>query len=568
MSPRPALRRLDAAWRALERHRARIARVPLRDLFDADSKRFARFSLAVVRSARARPRHDGIFLDYSKNRITAETVERLLALARAADVAGWRRRLFAGAPVNASENRAALHPALRDRSSRSNVGSMARATLARMREFVESTRSGEKFTHVVHIGIGGSLLGPELACEALALLDDSKIVVRSARASPRVRFLSNVDGADFARAVRGLDPARTLFVVVSKTFTTAETLANAYAAREWLAAGLGKSAVSRHFAAVTAARARAEEFGIPKRAVFDLWDWVGGRFSLWSAAGLSCALVLGQDRFEEMLEGAHALDTHFRTAPLGRNLPVLLALIGVWNTNILGFRARAVVPYDSRLKRLPAYLQQLEMESNGKSVTREGRPVSRASAPVVFGTPGTDAQHAFFQFLHQSPNPVPVDFIAAVEPGPGPGTQRPILLANMLAQSEALMRGRNAAEARSAMEAERLSPSEIRRLLPHRVFPGNRPSTTILLRRLDPFHLGLLLALYEHKTFVEGVLWGVNSFDQWGVELGKQLAGGTARLLKGGKVAARDSSTVGLARRIRAWRGRRRRALGARKPAS
>ena len=547
MSSKPLSRRLDAAWRLLERHRDRIARVPLRALFDADPKRFARFSLAVVRSARARPRHDGIFLDYSKNRITAETIKHLLALARAADVAGWRRRLFDGALVNASEGRAALHPVLRDRSSRTKIGSMVRATLARMRAFVEGVRSGKRFTHVVHIGIGGSLLGPELACEALAPSDEPGI---------EVRFLSNVDGADFARTVRGLDPTSTLFVVVSKTFTTAETLANAYAARDWVVAKLGEAAVSRHFAAVTAAPARAEAFGIPLQSVFEFWDWVGGRFSLWSAAGLSCALVLGQDRFEEMLEGAHTLDRHFRTAPLGKNLPILLALIGVWNTNILGFRARAVVPYDSRLKLLPAYLQQLEMESNGKSVTREGRPVGRATVPVVFGAPGTDAQHAFFQLLHQGPNPVPVDFIAAAEPGPGPKTQRPILLAHMLAQGEALMRGRTAVEARIAMKAEGLSPDEIRRQLPHRVFAGNRPSTTILIRRLDPFHLGLLLALYEHKTFVEGVLWGVNSFDQWGVELGKQLAGGTARLLKDGKVAAHDSSTVGLARRIKAWQGR------------
>ena len=539
MSSLPASRRLDAAWRSLERHRARIAHVHLRALFAADPKRFARFSLA----------HDGIVLDYSKNRITAETVKHLLALARAADVEGWRRRLFDGALVNASEGRAALHPALRDRTSRSKGASAVRATLAKMRDFVADVRSGKRFRHVVHIGIGGSLLGPELACEALAPLGETGI---------EVRFLSNVDGTDFARAIRGLDAAHTLFVVVSKTFATAETLANAHAARDWIAAKLGESAIARHFAAVTAARARAEAFGIPPRSVFELWDWVGGRFSLWSAAGLSCALVLGQDRFEEMLDGAHALDTHFRTAPLGKNLPVLLALVGVWNANILGFRARAVIPYDSRLKRLPAYLQQLEMESNGKSVTREGRPVGRATSPVVFGESGTDAQHAFFQLLHQGPHPVPVDFIAAAEPGPGPEAQRPILLANMLAQSEALMRGRDAAEARAEMQKQGLAPADIRRLLPHRVFAGNRPSTTILLRRLDPFHFGLLLALYEHKTFVEGVLWGVNSFDQWGVELGKQLADGTARLLKGDKMEKHDSSTAGLARQIRAWAAARR----------
>ncbi len=546
MSPKPSSRRLDAAWRSLERDRARIARIPLRELFDADPKRFARFSLAVVRTHAYR--RDGIFLDYSKNLITPETINHLLALARTADIEGWRRRLFEGALVNTTEGRAALHPALRDRSSRTKIGFEVRGVLAKMRDFVEGVRSGKRFTHVVHIGIGGSLLGPELVCEALAPLGDPGI---------EARFLSNIDGANFARAVRGLDPARTLFVVVSKTFATVETLANAHAARDWIAAKLGKAAVPRHFAAVTAAPARAAAFGIPPKAVFEFWDWVGGRFSLWSAVGLSAALALGMDAFEELLEGAHVMDKHFRVAPLGKNLPVLLALIGVWNTNVLGFRARAVAPYDSRLERLPAYLQQLEMESNGKSVTREGRPVGRATAPVVFGAPGTDAQHTFFQLLHQGPNPLPVDFIAAIEPGPGPAAQRPILFAHMLAQSEALMRGRTAAEARAAMKAEGLSSAEIRRLLPHRVFAGNRPSTMILIRRLDPFHLGLLLALHEHKTFVEGVLWGINSFDQWGVELGKQLADGTARLLKDGKAAEHDSSTVGLARRIKAWRGKK-----------
>jgi glucose-6-phosphate isomerase len=534
MPSRTASRRLDAAWRTLERHRARVARMPLRALFDAEPERFARFSLA----------YDGIFLDCSKNRIDGKIVAALLDLARAADVAGWRKRLFDGDAVNTTEGRAALHTALRDPSSRSKAATAARATLAKVRAFAEDARRGRRYTHVVHIGIGGSLLGPKLACRALASDDD---------AGMEARFLSNVDGAGFARAVRGLDPAKTLFVVVSKTFTTEETLANARAARDWVAGRLGEAAVARHFVAVTAAPARAEAFGIPATSVFEFWDWVGGRFSLWSAVGLACALALGPDRFEEMLQGAHALDRHFRAAPLGRNLPVLLALIDAWNGNVLGFRARAVIPYDSRLELLPDYLQQMEMESNGKSVTRDGLPVGRATAPAVVGAPGTDAQHTFFQLLHQGPNPIPVEFVAAVEPGPGPKNQRPILLAHMLAQGEALMRGRGRAEARAAMAAEGLSPADIRRLLPHRVFPGNRPSTTILLRRLDPYHLGLLLALYEHKTFVLGVLWGVNSFDQWGVELGKKLASGTARLLKGGGTGAHDSSTAGLARKIRTW---------------
>jgi glucose-6-phosphate isomerase len=519
----------------------------LRDLFAADPGRFARLSLG----------YDGFFLDYSKNRIDGKAMTALLQLARAADVAGWRRRMFAGERINATEDRAALHAALRDPAARTQEAAAARATLARVRAFAAKARRGGRYTHVVHIGIGGSLLGPKLACRALA----------PEKNGIEARFLANVDGADFARAVRGLDPAKTLFVVVSKTFTTEETLANARAARAWIAGRLGQAAVGRHFAAVTAAPDRAAAFGIPKNAVFEFWDWVGGRFSLWSAVGLTCALALGPDRFAQMLAGAHALDRHFRRAPMGRNLPVLLALLDVWNANVLGYRTRAVIPYDSRLALLPDYLQQLEMESNGKSVTREGRPVGRATAPVVVGAPGTDAQHTFFQMLHQGPDPVPVEFVAAAEGGPGPKGQRAILFAHMLAQGEALMRGRDAAEARAAMRAEGLSAADIRRLLPHRVFPGNRPSTTILLRRLDPYHLGLLLALYEHKTFVAGVLWDVNSFDQWGVELGKKLAGGTARLLKDGKTGAHDPSTAGLARKIRAW-VRSRRALGARKTAS
>jgi glucose-6-phosphate isomerase len=542
MPSRTASRRLDATWRALERHRARLARTPLRELFAKDPERFTRFSGT----------QDDLFVDYSKNRIDGRALAALLDLARAADVTGWRKRLFAGERVNTTENRAALHVAVRDPRSHTSEAEAARATWTRVRAFAEDIRSEGRFTHVVHIGIGGSLLGPKLVSAALAQ-EGGGLVVRSARANPRARFLANVDGADFARATRDLDPAKTLFVVVSKTFTTEETLANARAARDWIVAKLGRSAVARHFVAVTAAPTHARDFGIAEGAVFDFWDWVGGRFSLWSAVGLVCALALGSDRFECLLAGAQAMDRHFRAAPLGRNLPVLLALIDVWNTNILGFGARAVIPYDSRLEGLPGYLQQLEMESNGKSTTRDGMPVGRATAPVVFGAPGTDAQHTFFQLLHQGPRPVPVEFVAVAEPGPGPEWQHPILLANMLAQGEALMRGRNRAEARAAMTAEGLSSADMRRLLPHRVFPGNRPSTTILLRRLDPYHLGQLLALYENKTFVAGVLWGVNSFDQWGVELGKRLAGGTARLLEGGKAGAHDSSTAGLARKIKAW---------------
>ncbi len=553
MTSRSPIQQAESAWRALERHRVRVARTNLRALFAADPRRFETFSLSL----------DGLVLDYSKNRVTAETMDLLVALARAADVPGWRRRLFAGQAVNNTEDRAALHVALRAPMNRpmaakgKPVTADVRAMLARVRAFADDVRAGRRaghggarIAHVVAIGIGGSDLGPRLACEALAPFSETGI---------EVRFLANIDGADFARAVRGLDAAKTLFVVTSKTFTTQETMTNARAAREWIAGMLGEAAVPRHFAAVTAARAAAEIFGIPKDAVFDFWDWVGGRFSLWSAVGLPIALAAGMDRFEDLLAGARAMDEHFRAAPLEKNSPVVLALIGAWNANLLGMRAHAVLPYDSRLARLPAYLQQLEMESNGKSVGRDGQPVTRDTAPVLLGEPGTNAQHTFMQLLHQGTTPVSADFIAPVEPGPGPEAQRSILLANMLAQSEALMRGRTIAEVRVEMKAEGLSAATIRRLAPHRVFPGNRPSTTILIRRLDPYHLGLLLALYEHKMFVQSVLWGVNPFDQWGVELGKKLAAGAARLLATGLPPTeagegQDSSTLGLARLIRAWR--------------
>lgn len=548
MATRSPSRPIDRSWRALARHRMRLARTSLRALFAADPKRFDKLSLSL----------DGLLLDYSKNRVTAETMALLYALARAADVPGWRKRLFAGQAVNNTEDRAALHVALRNRSNRpmtakgKSVTPNVRATLGRMRAFVEAIHSGTRTGHggariknVVAIGIGGSDLGPRLACEALAPFAESSV---------EVRFLANVDGADFARAVRGLDAAGTLFIVASKMFATQETMANARAARDWITGMLGEAAVPRHFAAVTAARAAAEAFGIPSDAVFDFWDWVGGRFSLWSAVGLPVALAVGMDRFEEMLAGAHVMDEHFRLAPLEKNIPATLALIGVWNATVLGIRAHAVLPYDSRLARLPVYLQQLEMESNGKSVTRDGRPVPRNTAPVLLGESGTNAQHTFLQLLHQGTTPVSADFIAAVEPGPGPEAQRAILLANMLAQSEALMRGHTMAEARAEMKAQGLTAAAVRRLAPHRFFPGNRPSTTLLIRKLDPFHLGMMLALYEHKVFVQSVLWEINPFDQWGVELGKKLADGAARLLATEAGEGHDSSTLGLARRIRAWR--------------
>jgi glucose-6-phosphate isomerase len=472
-----------------------------------------------------------------------------LALARAADVETRRDALFAGEPINSSEGRAVLHPALRApdgagfQAAGRPVSAEVEAVRGRMRAFAEAVRSGKvrgstgrPFRSILHIGIGGSDLGPRLLWDAL----------RPVRREIDLRFVSNVDGAEFALATADLHPQETLVVVVSKTFTTQETVANAEVARAWLRAALGEEGVSAHLAAVSTALDRTAAFGVPEDRVFGFWDWVGGRYSLWSAVSLSVAVALGWDVFERLLAGGAAMDAHFQDAPLERNAPVLLALAQVFNRNGLGRSARSVVPYAHRLRRLPAFLQQLEMESNGKRGGRDGRPVAQATCPVVFGGEGANVQHAYFQQMHQGTDVVPLEFVALAESDDGPAGTHAKLLSNVLAQAEALMVGRSEADVRTELEGRGLPAAEIDVLAPQRAFPGGRPSTLILLDRLTPESLGALIALYEHKTFVEGVVWGINSFDQWGVELGKALANRILPELEGAASNPHDPSTSSL----------------------
>ncbi|WP_142847862.1 glucose-6-phosphate isomerase [Telmatospirillum sp. J64-1] len=543
-----------SSWKALAAHAQEVADTSMRDLFAADSERFQRFSLRL----------DDFLLDYSKNRITEKTVSLLCDLARERGLEDWRDRMFAGEKINNTEGRAVLHVALRNRSDRPvlvdgrDVMPEVRRVLAQMRRFAEAVRSGawtgatgERITDVVNIGIGGSDLGPVMATQALTPYHQKGLTVH---------FVSNVDGTHLAETIKSLDPARTLFIIASKTFTTQETIANARSARDWLAGALGEGAVAKHFVALSTNAEAVSEFGIDTANMFEFWDWVGGRYSLWSAIGLSIAIAIGPDNFEEMLAGAHDMDEHFRTAPLPRNMPVILGLLGVWYGDFLGAPAHAVLPYDQYLARLPAYLQQADMESNGKRVTREGEAVDYDTGPIIFGEPGTNGQHAFYQLIHQGTRLIPCDFIAAAQSHnemarDGMTGHHILLLSNFLAQTEALMLGKTEEEVRAELEKTGMKEEAIKTLLPHRVFPGNRPSNSILYRRLDPRTLGRLIALYEHKIFVQGVIWGVNSFDQWGVELGKQLAKTILPELESGKeVTGHDSSTNGLINAIKDFR--------------
>jgi glucose-6-phosphate isomerase len=527
-----------------------MATVHLRDLFADDPDRFARFSL----------RFDDLLLDCSKNRITAETLGLLFDLARDAGLETWRDRMFAGDQINVTEHRAVLHVALRNRSNRTilvdgqDVMPAVNAVLAQMRDFSERVRSGawrghtgKTITDVVNIGIGGSDLGPQMVCAALHPYQ---------RADLRPHFVSNVDGADLVDTLAGLDPARTLFVIASKTFTTLETMTNAASGRAWLVEKLGdEAAVEKHFIAVSTNAKAVTAFGIDQANMFVFWDWVGGRYSLWSAIGLPIALAVGMDRFEELLAGAHAMDEHFRTAPLERNLPVALGLIGVWYRNFLGACSHAVLPYDQHLNRLPAYLQQGDMESNGKSARRDGARVDYATGPIIWGEAGTNGQHAFYQLIHQGTELIPADFLAGALSQTPLGDHQDKLLANFLAQTEALAFGKTAAEVRAELAAEGLEGAALEALVPHKVFEGNRPTNSILYLRLDPATLGKIVALYEHKIFTQGVLWNINSFDQWGVELGKQLAKVILLQLAGPEpVASHDASTNGLINHLKALR--------------
>jgi glucose-6-phosphate isomerase len=541
----PSLTRTKA-WKALAAHSKALAGVPVRDLFAADPERFAGFSLTL----------GDMLLDVSKNPVTAETMALLAGLAREAQVEDRRARMFRGEPINTTEDRAVLHVALRDRSGApvvvdgADVIPNVAAALAHMRDFSGAVRSGawtghtgRPVTDVINIGIGGSDLGPAMVSEALTPYHQPGLAVH---------FVSNVDGTHIAETLKGLDPETTLFLVASKTFTTTETLTNAATARAWLVHALGEAAVARHFAALSTNTDAVAAFGIDPANMFEFWDWVGGRYSLWSAIGLPIAIAVGMDKFEELLAGAHAMDRHFAEAPLEANMPVVLALIGIWNSNFLGADAHAVLPYDQYLRRLPAYLQQADMESNGKGVTRDGDAVDYPTGPILFGEPGTNGQHAFYQLIHQGTRLVSADFIAAAETHNPAPNHHPILLANFLAQTEALMTGRSEAEARSELEAHGLDDEAVAKLAAHKVFPGNRPTNSILVRRFDPHTLGMLIALYEHKIFVQGVIWDINSFDQWGVELGKELADVILPELTGERPAGgHDSSTAGLMAHLR-----------------
>ncbi|MBX7216659.1 MAG: glucose-6-phosphate isomerase [Candidatus Kapabacteria bacterium] len=532
----------SAAWQALASHHAELRDVPMRQLFAEDPSRFPRFTLS----------HGDLFLDYSKNRITQRTMELLLELARQRDLPEWIERMFTGQKINITEGRAVLHTALRNRSNRpimvdgADVMPQVNRVLEQMRSFTESVRSGgwkgwtgETITDVVNIGIGGSDLGPVMVTEALK---------HYALPSLRLHFVSNVDGTHIAETLKQLRPERTLFIIASKTFTTQETLANAHTARDWFLQSAGdRAAVARHFVALSTNGAEVEKFGIDVANMFEFWDWVGGRYSLWSAIGLSIALSVGMDGFTQLLEGAHQMDEHFRTAPLHQNIPVVLGLLGVWYNNFFGAESHAILPYDQYLHRFPAYFQQGDMESNGKGVDREGNRVEYSTGPIIWGEPGTNGQHAFYQLIHQGTKLIPADFIAAIQTLNPAGEHHQMLMANFLAQTEALMRGKTAEEARAELQASGTPAERIEELLPHKVFPGNRPTNSILIRRLTPHTLGMLVAMYEHKIFTQGIIWNINSFDQWGVELGKQLAGTILRELRSAAPsAAHDASTNGL----------------------
>jgi len=522
----------------------------MRGVFAADSGRFSRFSAS-----------DGdLLLDWSKCAVDARTMELLEELARAADVEGRRAAMFSGKHINVTEDRAVLHTALRDLDGKGltvdgqDVQADVLSVLDAMSAFADAIRSGKatgatgkKITDIVNIGIGGSDLGPAMATLALAPYHDG----------PRAHYVSNIDGAYIHDTLKGLSAEATLFIIASKTFTTVETMTNAATARKWVEKHLGAGAVGKHFAAVSTALDLVAKFGIAQDRVFGFWDWVGGRYSVWGAIGLPVMISVGPSNFRAFLGGAHEMDEHFRTTPLSKNLPALLGLVGWWHRVVCNYPARAVIPYDQRLSRLPAYLQQLDMESNGKSVTLEGAHVTTPTGPLVWGEPGTNGQHAFFQLLHQGTDVIPIEFLAAaVGHEPGLKHHHDLLLANVLAQSEALMRGRTLEEARAQMLAKGMKEDDVERIAPHRVFSGNRPSITILYRKLDPRTLGRLIALYEHRVFVEGTLYDINSFDQWGVELGKELATQLLPVVEGKESAAKkDASTAGLVAHIHHLRG-------------
>ena len=528
------------SWQTLQQHHKQVKNLHMRDLFDQDTERFKKFSLNC----------GDLLLDYSKNRITEETMPLLFNLARECGIPNEIERMFNGEKINFTEQRAVLHTALRNRANTSvmvdgeDVMPEVNRVLDKMRNFTERVRqgkwkgyNGKAMTDIVNIGIGGSDLGPVMVTEAL----------KPYAGSLRTHFVSNIDGSQIADTLAGLDPHTTLFLVASKTFTTQETLTNAQYARHWLLAAAGdESAVEKHFVALSTNTKEVAAFGIDTDNMFEFWDWVGGRYSLWSAIGLSIALTIGIDNFEELLTGGHAMDQHFRQTPLEQNIPVVMALLGIWYNNFFGAETQAILPYDQHLHRFPAYFQQGDMESNGKRVNRDGKAVDYDTGPIIWGEPGTNGQHAFYQLIHQGTRMIPADFLIAVNAHHDIDKQQAILFSNFVAQTEALMRGKTEAEVKIELAETGMPVTELEALLPHKVFPGNHPTNSLVYPKLTPHMLGMLIALYEHKIFVQGIIWGINSFDQWGVELGKQLAKTIQSELGSADAGLHDSSTVGL----------------------
>jgi len=544
--PQPALQNAPA-FQALQLHHATAKNWQLRELFTGDPQRFTKLSITAA----------GLFLDYSKNRLDETTLQMLFSLARERGVDVQRDAMFAGDKINVTEHRAVLHTALRAPPGDAlhiddqDINHDVHAVLARIKSFSTRVRrgdwlgyTGKPITDIVNIGIGGSHLGPEMVCRALRNFVHPRL---------SLHFVANADGHDLDATLSRVNPETTLFVITSKTFATAETMLNAQSARTWFLQHGSVADLPKHFVAVSTNSQAVTAFGIDPANMFQFWDWVGGRYSIWSAIGLSVALAVGFGHFSEFLAGAHAMDEHFRHAPLEQNMPVLLGLIGVWYRNFFGSTSISIAPYHQDLNQFTAYLQQLEMESNGKSVARDGAPLRIATCPVIWGDVGTNGQHAYFQLLHQGSDIIPVDFIAVLKPSHGLPDHHTALLANCFAQSEAFMRGKTADEVRTELQNQALPPDVIDALTPHKTFPGNRPSNTLLMDALTPATLGALIALYEHKVFVQGVIWGINSFDQWGVELGKVLAKNIqAELIGQSQPDAHDGSTNGLIARAKA----------------
>lgn len=529
-------------WSQLQKHYNKIKKLHLKNLF-TDPKRFIKFSTRDL----------SIVLDYSKNRITEQTFELLINLAKASEIRKYAKKMFSGEKINWTEKRAVLHMALRNKSNTpicvdgKDVMPEIIVVLNKMKLFSDNVRhgtwlgaTGEKIKSIVNIGIGGSDLGPKMVCQALQHYADG----------PEVYFVSNVDASDIVETLKKIRPETTLFLVASKTFTTQETMTNAYTARKWLVTAIGEKAVANHFVALSTNKKAVTSFGINLENMFEFWDFIGGRYSLWSAIGLSIALYVGFDKFSELLEGAYLMDQHFLTQPYEKNIPVILALLGIWYNNFFKAESHAILPYDQYLGKLPSYLQQSDMESNGKTIDREGHHVKYQTGPIIWGEPGTNGQHAFYQLIHQGTKLIPADFIGFIETLNPLGDHHNKLLANFLAQTEALAFGLDKQSVIAQLKLTGKSEEEIKALTPHKIFEGNRPTNTILIDKLTPKTLGSLIAMYEHKIFTQGIIWRINSFDQWGVELGKVLANVLLPELKSGKLGSHDCSTTGLLKKI------------------